>query len=60
MVSLVAVKVGVRLPGRVEIRDGLSGGERVVVEGLQKIAPGMTVELAPPEKSKPYQMKKPA
>ncbi len=60
VVSLVPVKVGVRLPGRVEIRDGLSGGERVVVEGLQKIAPGMTVELAPPEKSKPYELKKPA
>ena len=54
-VALRPIKVGVRLPGRVEVREGLEGGEKVVVEGLQKIAPGMTVELAPPEEAKPYE-----
>ncbi|MBL9128954.1 MAG: efflux RND transporter periplasmic adaptor subunit [Verrucomicrobiales bacterium] len=41
------VKVGMRLPGAIEIAEGLSGGERVVVQGLQKIAPGMKVRVAP-------------
>ncbi len=59
-VSLKPVKIGVRLPGRVEVREGLEGGENVVVEGLQKIAPGMKVELAPAEEAKPYQFKKAA
>lgn len=54
VVSMLPVKVGVRLPGRVEVREGLSGGEKVIVEGLQKIAPGMPVQLAPAEKAKPY------
>lgn len=59
-VSLKPVKIGVRLPGRVEIREGLDGGEKVVVEGLQKIAPGMKVELAPAEEAKQYQLANPA
>jgi len=42
------VQVGMRLPGLVEIVDGLDGSERVVVQGLQKIAPGMKVRIAPP------------
>lgn len=41
------VKVGMRLPGMVEILEGLAGSERVVVQGLQKIAPGMKVRMAP-------------
>jgi membrane fusion protein (multidrug efflux system) len=55
-VALRPIQVGLRLPGRVEVRRGLEAGERVVVEGLQKIAPGMSVELAPPEAAKPYEM----
>lgn len=39
------VKVGVRLPGRVEIRDGLQKGDEVVVEGVQKVGRGSKVVL---------------
>lgn len=55
-VALRPIQVGMRLPGRVEVRQGLEAGEKVVVEGLQKIAPGMSVELAPDEDAKPYEM----
>jgi membrane fusion protein (multidrug efflux system) len=41
------VKTGLRLAGRVEITEGLKEGERVVVEGHQKIAPGATVITMP-------------
>ncbi len=47
VVSARPVKVGVRLPGKVEVLEGLTGTERVVVQGLQKIAPGMKVRMAP-------------
>ena len=48
------VRVGVRLAGRVEIVEGLKGGETVVVEGWQKTRPGGKVTLAPAEKAEPY------
>lgn len=35
-----AVSVGLRMPGRVEITEGLQSGERVVIEGIQKVRPG--------------------
>lgn len=41
------VKTGLRLAGKVEITDGLKEGDRVVVEGHQKIAPGATVITMP-------------
>jgi membrane fusion protein (multidrug efflux system) len=53
--QLRPVEVGVRLAGRVEILKGVEPGEKVIVEGLQKIGPGMKVTLAPPEAQKPYQ-----
>jgi len=53
-VSIQPVRIGVRLPGRVEVVEGLSGGEKVVVEGVQKIGPGSKVTLAPPEVAAPY------
>jgi hypothetical protein len=46
--------VGLRIEGRIEILEGLTDGEQVIVEGLQKVSPGMTVKLAPPEAAKPY------
>lgn len=46
-VAVRPVKVGMRLPGLIEVVEGLKGAERVVVQGLQKIAPGMKVHLAP-------------
>jgi membrane fusion protein (multidrug efflux system) len=53
-VQIKEVKLGFRLPGRVEIVSGLEGGEKVIVEGIQKIGPGSKVKLAPPEAAKPY------
>ncbi len=54
MVAVKPVKVGLRMPRRVEILEGLEGNERVIVEGIQKIAPGMKVKLAPPQSAMPY------
>ncbi|MBI4664257.1 MAG: efflux RND transporter periplasmic adaptor subunit [Verrucomicrobia bacterium] len=48
------VEVGYRLPGKAEIVKGLSAGEKVVVEGIQKLRPGAPVTLAPPESAAPY------
>lgn len=44
------VKLGTRLPGRVEITTGVAAGEQVVVAGQQKLADQMPV-LATPAKS---------
>jgi membrane fusion protein (multidrug efflux system) len=44
--AMKRVKIGVRLPGKVEILEGLDGGERVIVEGIQKLAPGVKVVTA--------------
>lgn len=48
------IQVGVRLAGFAEVTQGLKEGETVVVEGIQKLAPGMPVKLAPPEAAAPY------
>jgi membrane fusion protein (multidrug efflux system) len=37
------VRIGARRPGSVEVLAGLNAGERVVVEGTQKIRDGATV-----------------
>jgi len=42
-----SVKVGLILPGRVVIEEGLTEGERVVVEGHQKLGPGMPIAISP-------------
>ena len=42
-----AVKLGVRLPGRVEIVDGLTLETPVVISGTQKLVEGMKVIAAP-------------
>lgn len=52
--QLRTVEVGYRLAGRVEIVKGISAGERIVVEGLQKLRPGAAIKLAPPESAAPY------
>jgi membrane fusion protein (multidrug efflux system) len=41
------VAVGQRMPGKVEITDGLAAGERVVVEGFQKMGPGTGIIISP-------------
>lgn len=48
------IKTGVRLAGDVEIVSGLLAGEKVVVEGTQKLRPGAKVASAPPEAVLPY------
>ncbi len=48
------VHVGIRLAGKAEIVKGLVAGEKVVVEGVQKIGPGSPVKLAPAEAAAPY------
>lgn len=40
-----AVKLGVRLPGRIHIAEGLAAGAQVVVQGLQGMRPGVPVRL---------------
>ena len=41
------VSVGLRLSGVAEILSGLSPGERVVVEGFQKMGPGTLISISP-------------
>jgi membrane fusion protein, multidrug efflux system len=37
------VRLGFRMPGRVEILEGVRGGEMVITEGVQKVGPGAKV-----------------
>jgi membrane fusion protein (multidrug efflux system) len=48
------IQVGLRLAGKAEVVKGLNAGEKVVVEGTQKLRPGAPVKLAPPEAAAPY------
>ena len=41
----VEVRVGARQPGLVEITDGLSAGDQVVVDGALKLQPGTAVQI---------------
>ena len=41
------ITVGVRLVGSVEVLEGLKPGDKVIVEGLQKVVPGAPVRIAP-------------
>jgi len=41
------VELGVRHDGLQQIHDGLAAGERVIVDGVQKVRPGMTVVPKP-------------
>ncbi|MBI3417241.1 MAG: efflux RND transporter periplasmic adaptor subunit, partial [Verrucomicrobia bacterium] len=52
--QMQVIKVGQRLSRWAEITDGLRGGEQVIVEGHQKIAPGIKVKPAGPEASAVY------
>jgi len=53
-ISMTSVKMGRRLPGVVQIVDGLSDGDQIIVEGTQKAFPGGTLIPAPPESAQPY------
>ncbi len=45
VVKRVAVQIGQRISGRVEIVSGLGEGDQVVVSGLQKVRDGVEVEI---------------
>ena len=49
-VSRRRVVLGVRTPGYVEIRDGLDAGEPVVVNGLDRLVDGGSVQATPIER----------
>jgi membrane fusion protein, multidrug efflux system len=55
LAQMHSVQVGYRLAGKAEITKGLDAGQRVVVEGLQKLRPGAVVRLSPPEAAAIYQ-----
>ena len=55
LAQLRTVRVGERKAKKVEILEGLADGERVIVEGTQKIGPGSPVKLAPAEAAEIYQ-----
>ncbi len=46
------VRLGVRLPDKVEVLSGVEAGEKVVIEGIQKIAPGFKVRVASSDNGK--------
>ena len=48
--ELVQVQTGTRKVGEVEIIKGLAGGDVVVTEGTQRLAPGMQVSIIPSAK----------
>jgi len=47
------VETGVTENGRVAIRSGVTAGEQVVVQGVQKVVPGQPVLVAPSGKEVP-------
>ena len=52
--ELRPVQVGIRLAGKAEIVKGVNAGDKVIVEGVQKIGPGSAVKFAPAEAAAPY------
>jgi membrane fusion protein (multidrug efflux system) len=49
------IDIGQRQSGRVEVAEGLKPGERIVVRGLQRVRPGLTVEPRPIGAEQPTQ-----
>lgn len=52
-VEQVAVRIGQRQPGAVEILEGVKAGDRIVVEGTVKLRSGSEVKEATAEDAKP-------
>ena len=48
-----AVKIGPRYNRQVVVTEGLKDGEKVIVEGMQKVRPGMVLTAKPYEEPKP-------
>jgi membrane fusion protein (multidrug efflux system) len=49
----IPVKTGLRQDGRIEIVEGLQPGQRIVTEGVVKLADGMKVRVAGPNAARP-------
>ena len=45
-VVLRTVALGERIENQVIVREGVKPGERVIIDGLQKVRPGVIVTLA--------------
>ena len=41
------ITIGAEQEGYYVVTNGLNQGERVIIEGLQKVRPGMVVDAAP-------------
>lgn len=54
------IQTGVRLRGTIEVLGGVEAGERVIVEGLQKVVPNVPVRIAQPEQQPQSAEKAPA
>jgi membrane fusion protein (multidrug efflux system) len=54
MAQVRPVKIGLRLAGKAEVLSGVQPGDKVVVEGVQKLFPGAAVKPAPAEAAAPY------
>ena len=52
--QLRRIRTGVRLEGQIEVLEGVKPGDKIIVEGFQKIGPGSKVRPAPPEAAAPY------
>ena len=50
-VSVKPIHVGDQIGSLWVVRDGLNPGERVIVDGVQKVAPGMHVKPKPPSQT---------
>jgi membrane fusion protein (multidrug efflux system) len=46
-VEQVFIKPGRRMDGYIEVLEGLSSGDQVIVEGVNRVRPGMPVRLKP-------------
>ncbi|QGU33959.1 efflux RND transporter periplasmic adaptor subunit [Thermochromatium tepidum ATCC 43061] len=49
----IRIRIGTRIPGWVEVREGLRPGDRVITEGQEKIRPGQPIRLIPGVSSVP-------
>lgn len=49
----IQIRVGTRIPGWVEVRDGLMPGDRIITEGQEQIRPKQPIRLVPSPGSGP-------
>jgi membrane fusion protein (multidrug efflux system) len=44
------IKTGQTIKDKYIVKSGLDKGEKVIVQGIQKVSPGMNVKISPAEK----------